>query len=132
MVQGDAHYGRSMEGVAGCEDVAAFARVDEDFGEVILGDNLHLPLDPESGSPSAPLAYGSSFGGMLAVRDRRLPPPLGYLAIATALSHWLIVLGDELEVWPLANLAFGGRIVLRSVFLISVGRHVLRCPALGG
>lgn len=36
-----------MEGVAGCEDLAAFARVDEDFREVILGDNLHLPLDPE-------------------------------------------------------------------------------------
>jgi len=44
----------------------------------------------------------------------------------------VIVLGDELEVWPLANLAFGGRIVFGSVFFIWVGRHVLRSPALGG
>jgi len=49
--------------VAGCEDVAAFARVDEDFREVILGDNLHLPSTPKGGSPSAPLAYGSSLWG---------------------------------------------------------------------
>jgi hypothetical protein len=46
------------------------------------------------------------------VADRRLPPPLGYLAIATAMSHWLIVLGDELGVWSLANLAFGWRVSL--------------------
>ena len=110
-----------MEGVAGCEDVAAFARVDEDFREVILGDNLHLPLDPERWFTFGAVGLWLLALGILDLRDRRLPPPLGYLAIATALSHWLIVLDDELDVWPLANLALGGRIVF-GVGLLHLGR----------
>ena len=72
--------GRSMEGVAGCEDVAAFARVDEDFREVILGDNLHLPLDPERWFTFGAVGLWLLALGILDLRDRRLPPPLGYLA----------------------------------------------------
>ena len=50
-------------------------------------------------------------------------------AVATGVSHWLIVLGDELELWMFSNLAFGGRIVLGAVFFIWVGRFVYQSPA---
>ena len=69
-----------MDGVAGREDVAAFARVDEDFREVILGDNLRLPLDPERWFTFGAVGLWLLIAGILALRDRRLPPPLGYLA----------------------------------------------------
>jgi hypothetical protein len=73
LVQGNARYGRSLEGVAGCEDVAAFARVDEDFREVILGDNLRLPLDPERWFTFGAVGLWLLVVGILALRDRRLP-----------------------------------------------------------
>jgi hypothetical protein len=111
------------------EEASAFGRVDEDFREVILGDNLHLPLDPERWVSFGTVGFWLLVVGILALRDRRLPPPLGYLAVATGVSHWLIVLGDELELWMFSNLAFGGRIVLGAVFFIWVGRFVFQSPA---
>jgi hypothetical protein len=111
------------------EEATAFAEADRDFQEVILGDNLHLPLDPERWFSFGAVGVWILVVGILALRGRRLPSPLGYLAIATALSHWLIVLGDELELWLLANLAMGGRSVFGSIFFIGVGRHLIRGPA---